>query len=195
LDSQYQQIYADVRGGYLSNSLSDTAAGVISSVQGRPGQTVTPGSLVRATIALLEVYSFISRLTQAEFDVIHTLFPAQYTEILISTATGALGQVSRAFKAVTTQIRTNPSQNLPLTLSILDDISIVQDLMKKTSLPKEALDNIRKETLGMERDAKGVGGVGISDVLEEIKRRGATIVSLPSDGNLIDLTGDVSPYS
>jgi len=43
----------------------------------------------------------------------------------------------------------------------------------------------------MEREAKGVGGVGISDVLEEIKRRSSTIISLPSDGNMIDLTTDV----
>jgi hypothetical protein len=58
LDSQYEQIYADVRGGYLSNCLSDTAAAVLSSAQGRPGKSVPPGTLIRACISLLEVPLF-----------------------------------------------------------------------------------------------------------------------------------------
>lgn len=55
LETQYEQIYADVRSSYLSNSLSDTAAAVLSAAQGRPGQSITPGVLVRACLALLEV--------------------------------------------------------------------------------------------------------------------------------------------
>lgn len=55
LDSQYEQIYADVRGSYLSNSLSDISAAVLSSAQGRPGQSMSPGVLVRASVTLLEV--------------------------------------------------------------------------------------------------------------------------------------------
>jgi hypothetical protein len=56
LETQYQQIYTDIRGVYLSNSLSDTAAAVLSSAQGRVGQSpVSPGTLIRACIAFLEV--------------------------------------------------------------------------------------------------------------------------------------------
>ena len=111
----------------------------------------------------------------------------------MSTATGALSQLSRSFKAITTQIRTNPSQNLSLILSILDDLSIFQDILGRTSLPREMVEALRRELTGLEREAKGVGGVGISDVLEDIKRRGSGIVALPSDGNIIDLTPDVLP--
>jgi hypothetical protein len=57
LESQYEQIYAEVRGGYLSSSVGDTAAGVLSAAQGRPGQSITPGTLVRVCIAMLEVAS------------------------------------------------------------------------------------------------------------------------------------------
>jgi len=102
-----------------------------------------------------------------------------------------MGQLSRTFKALTTQIRTNPSLNLPLTLSILDDVGVALDVIGRTTLAKETVDGIRREIGGLEREAKGVGGVGISDMIEDIKRRGAAINSLPSDGNIIDLTVEV----
>lgn len=67
LESQYEQIYADVRGTYLSNSLSDIAAAVLSAAQGRPGQSMSPGVLVRTSLTLLEVpsslYDAYSRLS------------------------------------------------------------------------------------------------------------------------------------
>lgn len=55
LETQHEQIYADVRGGYLSSSLSDTSAAVLSSAQGRPGENATTGTLIRTYISLLEV--------------------------------------------------------------------------------------------------------------------------------------------
>jgi len=55
LETQYEAIYADVRGTYLTNSLSEISASVISSAQGRPGQSISLGSFLKAAISLLEV--------------------------------------------------------------------------------------------------------------------------------------------
>jgi len=57
LETQYEAIYADVRGTYLANSLAEISASVISSAQGRPGQSISLGSLLKAVISLLEVSS------------------------------------------------------------------------------------------------------------------------------------------
>ena len=55
LETQYETIYVDVRGTYLTNSLSEISASVISSAQGRPGQSISLGSVLKATVSLLEV--------------------------------------------------------------------------------------------------------------------------------------------
>jgi hypothetical protein len=106
-----------------------------------------------------------------------------------------MGQFSRTFKALNTIIRGSPSQNLPLTLSILDDLTAAQDLLARTTIPQDAMEAIRREINALEREAKGIGGVGVGDVVEDIKRRGQNIVTLPSDGGLIDLTTDVFSHS
>jgi hypothetical protein len=113
--------------------------------------------------------------------------------LFTATMTAALTSLFRTFKTLTTQIRTSPNQDLPLTLSILDDLVVIQEILAKTSVPKDFVDGIRREVAGLEREAKGVGGVGVTDVIEEIKRRGQQIVQLPMDAGLIDLTADVQP--
>src|SRR5271170_5493064 len=68
LETQYEQIYAEVRGAYLTTSLSDTAAAVLSSAQGRPGPSISPGTFIRATISLLEVPP--QTLSPSDFELI-----------------------------------------------------------------------------------------------------------------------------
>ena len=106
-----------------------------------------------------------------------------------------MGQISRTFKALTTQIRAAPSQNLPLILSILEDLTISQEMFSRTTFPQDSVDSIRREINGLEREAKGVGAVGVSDIIEDIRRRGQAVVTLPSDSGIIDLTTDVLSLS
>jgi len=182
LESTYEQIYADVRGSYLSNSLSETAAAVISSAQGRPNQApVSPATLVRSLIALLE----------SEMDILQNIIRKRQTEVLMSTSIPPMGQFSRTFKALNTQIRGNPSANFRLTLTILEDLGLAQELIENTSLPRESVEGIKKEIATLEREAKGIGAVGVGDVIEDVKRRANNVLMLPSDANVIDLTVDV----
>lgn len=58
-------------------------------------------------------------------------------------------------------------------------------------IPQGGIDALRREINVLEREAKGVGAVGVGDVIEEIRRRGQGVLSLPSDGGIIDLTTDV----
>jgi hypothetical protein len=102
-----------------------------------------------------------------------------------------MGQFSRTFKVLNTQIRGSPSQNLPLTLSILDDLILAQELLDQSLIPKEFIETIRRELGGVEREAKSAGAIGVGDVIEDVKRRGQAITILPSDGGLIELTTDV----
>lgn len=130
-------------------------------------------------------------------EIISSVFQGlgQQNDVFIATSIPPMGQFSRTFKALNTIIRGSPSQNLPLTLSILDDLTTAQELIARTTIPHDAIEAIRREINGLEREAKGVGGVGVGDVVEDIKRRGQNIVTLPSDGGLIDLTTDVSVRS
>jgi hypothetical protein len=103
-----------------------------------------------------------------------------------------LSQLSRTFKALNTSIRTSPSQNLPLTLSILEDVAVAQDSIARSQLPRETVDGLKRECTGLEREAKGVGAVGVADIMEDIKRRGQGVLALPADASVIDLTTDVN---
>jgi hypothetical protein len=98
---------------------------------------------------------------------------------------------SRTFKALNTQIRGAPAQNLPLILSILDDLGFAQEVLGRTTVSGGTVEGIRKDILGLEREARGIGGVGVGDVIEDVKRRGGNVVILPSDGGIVDLTIDV----
>lgn len=186
LETQHPQIYADVRGAYLSSSLSDLSAGVLSSAQGRRDTPSTPpGVFVRATLGILET----------EFEIINSIFHGlvQQSEVFEKTSTSAMGLFARTFKALNTQIRSSPSQNLPLSLGILEDLTSAQEGITKSNLPSSVIEQLRREINALEREAKGVGAVGVGDVVEDVKRRGQGVLSLPSDGGIIDLTGDVSP--
>src|ERR1700721_2724977 len=99
----------------------------------------------------------------------------QQTEVFTATSMSPMGQFSRTFKALNTQIRTSPSQNLPLTLAILDDLTIAQEMISQTTIPRDSVESIRREINALEREAKGVGGVGVGDVVEDVKRRGQNI--------------------
>lgn len=127
-------------------------------------------------------------------EIIATLIQVRQSEIFQSTSIPPMGQFSRTFKALNTQIRTSPSQNLPLILSILEDLTVAQELFSRTAVPRDSIDMIKREINGLEREAKGVGAVGVSDVVEDIKRRGQAIFSLPSDGGIIELTTDVKAH-
>jgi hypothetical protein len=184
LETQHPQIYADVRGGYLSASLSDISAGVLSSAQGRRDvASITPGVFVRATLGILET----------EMEITDSIFEGlvQQSEIFEKTSINPMGLFARTFKALNTQIRGSPSQNLPLTLSILDDLTSAQDLISRSTIPQGSIDSLRREINALEREAKGVGAVGVGDVVEEIRRRGQGVLFLPPDGGIIDLTTDV----
>jgi len=124
--------------------------------------------------------------------VLSSIIPVRQSEVFQSTSIPPIGQFSRTFKALNIQIRTSPSQNLQLTLSILEDLTTAQEMFSRVQIPKDAIDTIKREINSLEREAKGVGAVGIGDIAEDIKRRGQNIISLPSDGGIIDLTGEVT---
>jgi len=68
---------------------------------------------------------------------------------------------------------------------------VAEDIIAQSTLPRETVDSIKRESTGLEREAKGVGTVGVADVMEDIKRRGQSVLTLPSDAGIIDLTVDV----
>jgi hypothetical protein len=120
------------------------------------------------------------------------IIPERPDDVFIQTSLPQLSQLSRTFKALNTSIRTSPSQNLPLTLSILEDVAVVQDSISRSQLPRETVDGLKRECTGLEREAKGVGAVGVADIMEDIKRRGNGVLTLPADASVIDLTTDVN---
>lgn len=126
-------------------------------------------------------------------EVLSSIIPVRQSEVFQSTSIPPIGQFSRTFKALNTQIRTSPNQNLQLILSILEDLTGAQEMFSRVQIPKDAIDTIKREINSLEREAKGIGAVGVGDVIEDVKRRGQNIISLPSDGGIIDLTGDVTP--
>lgn len=123
---------------------------------------------------------------------IRTLVPTRQSQVFLATSASAMSQFSRTFKALNNQIRTSPSQNLPMTLSILDDLANAQELIAQSTIPADSLETIRREMVNLEREAKGIGGLGVGDVVEDVKRRGQGVLILPSDAGIIPLTTDVS---
>ena len=123
---------------------------------------------------------------------INALMQTRQTDVFLATSASPMNQFSRTFKALNNQIRTSPSQNLPLTLSILDDLTIAQEMIARTTIPADSVDTIQREIAALEREAKGIGAVGVGDVVEEVKRRGQGVMNLPSDGGIISLTNDVT---
>ena len=124
-------------------------------------------------------------------DIINSVVATGREELFQATVVSPIAQFSRTFKALNTQIRSSPSQKLPLTLSILDDLFVAQEMLARTTIPPSCTEGLRKEINGLEREAKGVGAVGVGDVVEDVRRRGQSVTSLPSDGNIIDFTTDV----
>jgi hypothetical protein len=76
---------------------------------------------------------------------------------------------------------------------VLEELDVMQDLLTRHTFPGRFAESIRREISALEREARGVGSVGVTDVIEEIKRRGEKLMSLPSDAGIIDLTTDVFP--
>jgi len=136
-------------------------------------------------------------MLECETETVNLIFQSlvQQEEIFEKTASAPMGLFSRTFKALNTQIRSSPSQNLPLTLSILDDLTVAQDMISRSTVSSGSVEVLRKEINTLEREAKGVGAVGVGDVIEDVRRRGQGVLSLPSDGGIIDLTTDVSSSS
>ncbi|KAI9799568.1 MAG: hypothetical protein M1825_004494 [Sarcosagium campestre] len=173
------QLYADVRGTYLTTTLTNLAAASINTTKKK-----SPEALYRRGTNAIGTYATgLESLYLAEYDNICSVFPRDsWGRVFSATVHASLADFSRTLRDLTNHVKSNLMTDCFLAYEVIDIVTILSfNLDKKTGELKTPL----LEALKPMRDtAKS----SLGHLLDETRRRVSTIQVLPSDGSVAAVT-------
>lgn len=176
------RIYAECRGQYLSNSLSNLSmASISTSKRKNPDEIYRQGTSGIGTYA-----SGIEGIFVAEFGNISAIFPREdWGAAFESTCRKSLAEFGKTLRELNIHIKTNLNTDCFLAYEIIEIVtSLSFRLDQKTGELKlpfaDALKPIRE-----------TAKASLSELIEDVRRRVANLQTLPTDGSSIPLTSQV----
>ncbi|KAK2846353.1 exocyst complex component exo70 [Arthroderma sp. PD_2] len=175
-------IYAEIRGPYLTSSLQNLATASISTAKRRP----TDGPYKQGTNGIGVYSNVIEGMFFAEYENVAKVFPAdQQGKALQATCRPALAEFSKTMRELNMYIKSNLITDCFLAFEIID---IVTSLSYRLDSKTGELKNLFFEAL---RPIRETAKSSLSELLEETRRRAASITTLPQDGSPVPLVNEV----
>ncbi|EEQ31288.1 exocyst complex component exo70 [Microsporum canis] len=175
-------IYAEIRGPYLTNSLQNLATASINTAKRRP----VDGPYKQGTNGIGVYSNVIEGMFIAEYENIIKIFPPdQQGKALQATCRPALAEFSKTMRELNMYIKSNLITDCFLAFEIID---IVTSLSYRLDSKTGDLKNLFFEAL---RPIRETAKSSLTELLEETKRRAASLVTLPQDGSPVPLVNEV----
>jgi exocyst complex protein 7 len=175
------KIFAEIRGGYVSRSLSTSSAASISTARKQNADAIYR----RGTCGIGIYSSALEGMISAEFDIIKRISdPEDWSKAIVLTSQQALYDFGKTLRELNAQIQANMMADCFLAYEILE---IVSATAKRLDLMTSDLKKAILETLQPIHDtAKSA----LSKMLEDTKQKVQAIVSLPLDGSSVGVISE-----
>lgn len=180
-ESPSVQIYSDIRGAYLVDSLQNLSLASISTSKKKNSDEIYG----QGSNAINQYAKAIDSVFLAEFQNISTSFPRDdWTVAFESTCRRALAEFARTLRELNAHIKSNLTTDCFLAYEIVEVVTdVAHHLNSKTGEPLpfgEALKPVRE-----------IAKFSLSELLEDQRRRIMSLVILPVDGSAIPFTSEV----
>ncbi|KAJ5651318.1 uncharacterized protein N7484_005041 [Penicillium longicatenatum] len=175
------KIYAEVRGPYITFGLQNLSIASLNTVKRRP----TDGPYKQGTNGIGIYSNALEAFINIEHEIIVQLFPGdQQGLVLQATFLSAMGEYSKTLRELNLYIRQNLMTDCFLAFEIIE---IVTAMSYRIDSKTAELKGLLIEAL---RPVRETAKSSLSELLEETKRKAAT-VALPPDGGSVPLVEEV----
>ena len=183
LQSNATSIYSDLRGTYLAQTLSSLSQASITTAQRRAATPYDKGSngIVIYTKSLEAI--FIS-----EWENICHLFPTSvWSTIYATVIKPAIAQFAHTVNEINTHVRANMITDCFLAFDVLESANPAMGRLAAKTGEKEGF-------LEALKPIKFTATGSFQEILEDVKRKGVIIQSLPVDNSVLEFTTSVRVY-
>ncbi|CCX30862.1 Cullin repeat-like-containing domain protein [Pyronema domesticum] len=176
LQSNATSIYAEVRGPYITSSLSSLALATINTTR-RTASTVYE----RGSNGIGMYTSSLEAIFDAEYENICHLFPSSsWSAVYHGTTSQAMSVFKRTVQDLNTFISRNMSTDMFLAYEVIECVQPTSQRLKdKTGEQREFTETLKP----IRQTAQG----SFAFVLEDLKRQGAAMMTLPVDYTVAEI--------
>ena len=174
--------YAEIRGNYLSTSLQNLAfASISTSRKKSPDEVYRQGTSGIGTYA-----SGLEGMFVAEWQNIMSIFsPDHATSAFEMTTRKAMAEFSKTIKDLNSQIKSSIMTDCFLAFEVVDIVSRLAFRMEGQT------GQLKQQLFDAIKPVRDTAKLSLSELLEDIRRRIASIAIFPHDGAAVPLTSEV----
>lgn len=175
------KIFAEIRGSYVSRSLSTSSAASISTAR----KQNIDAPYRRGTCGIGTYSTAIEGMIAAEFDNIKRISdPEDWSRAIVSTSQQALYDFGKTLRDLNAHIQGNMMADCFLAYEILE---IVSATARRLDLMTSDLKKAVLETL---QPIHEIAKSSLSRMLDDTKQKVQALISLPLDGSSVGVIGD-----
>lgn len=182
VESPAVMIYAELRGPYIASSLQTLAMASLNTVKRKPSD----GPYKEGTNGIGIYSKSLEDFVSTEYDILTQIFKGgQQGLALQATCRSALAEYSKTIRELNQYIRANLMTDCFLAFEIID---IVTSMSYRIEAKTGELKSMFVEAL---RPVRDTAKTSLAELLEETKRKTASITTLPPDGAPVPLVDEV----
>ena len=181
-DPKTLQIYAEVRGQYISNSLQNLAAASVSTVR-----KTDPNTIYRQGTSGIGTYATaLEQMFATEYENIYPVFAReQWTRLHTMTTNDAAGRLYAVLRDLHGHIKNHIITDCFLAFEVM---GIMTGLMFRLEGKNPELRQPLQEAL---RPIREIAKYSLIRLYEDSRQRAGALLSLPPDGSAVPLTNEI----
>jgi exocyst complex protein 7 len=181
--SPTQRLYAEIRGAYMMEGLSDLAMGTVSSAKKKSADTnaiYKQGDNTIGTYALA-----LEGLVVAEYENICRIFHRnEWGPVLMATCQGALGEFTKTLRDLNGHIQKNIMTDCFLAYEIVDVVG------RLSARVEEQTGELKRPISDAVKPIRETAKASLKKLLEDTRAHVQTLQALPLDGAPVPITED-----
>ncbi|KAI5281487.1 exocyst complex component exo70 [Ascosphaera acerosa] len=181
------RIYGEVRGAYLSNSLSNLATASINTAKRRPSD----GPYKHGTNGIGVYASGVGAMVVAEDANVSAIFPvSQRARALEAACAPCLDDLHKTLRELNAHVKAHVMTDCFLAFEVLDIVSgLAADLGRRVGGGGGA--QLRSRLTELLRPTRETCRSCLSEILAQTRQKAATTLALPSDGQTVPFVGEL----
>ncbi|CAZ83910.1 unnamed protein product [Tuber melanosporum] len=180
IQSNAPQVYAEVRGPYITNSLASLALATVSTTRRTSAAPYDKGSNG------ISVYTnALEAIFEAEYENICQLFPTpEWSRVYIATTAMPMGVFKKTVADLNVFVKQNMATDCFLAFDVIENVQPASVRLKtKTGEQKEFAEALKP--------LRTTAQSSFSYFLEDIKKTGQGLIALPLDNTVAEMTVNV----
>ncbi len=178
-ESPMLQLYAGVRGPYLTATLQNLAAASVNTAKKK-----TPDALYRQGTNGIGTYAKgMEGAFLAEYDNICALFSREeWGKVFNLTCQGAIAELARTLRELNSHIKANLTTDCYLAYEIIEIMSSLSSSLESRT------GELKPSFAAALKPVRETGKSSLAELLEDTRRRISTLPMIPADGAAVSIT-------